>query len=157
MGELNQKLLIEQTWFQVFLVALVLALAYVLYRYLKGRRLNVSELPKEVSIEEKIALASNELEALEGLDLISKLDESLRLYIEYKCKKNVFGLTYEEILNSDILNQFSNENSEKIRSFYKFSEKSKYASEELTSDEVQTYKLFIKKLIDSVKVSEEVK
>ena len=79
----------------------------------------------------------------------------MRLYIEYKCKKNVSGLTYEEILNSSLLNQFSNDESEKIRSFYKFCEKSKYASVELVSDEVQTFKSFIKALLDNVKVSEE--
>lgn len=157
MGALNEKLLIEQLWFQALLLAFLLFILFMLYRYIKQSRLKVSTQVKEVSIEEKIQAVAAKLDTLEGLDLISKLDESLKLYFEFKSQKDFSGKTYEEILSSGLLNQFSNENREKISSFYKFCEKIKYARAELAAEELGSHKFFIKALLDGVSISEEVK
>jgi hypothetical protein len=104
-----------------------------------------------------IQAVAAKLDTQEGLDLISKLDESLKLYFEFKSQKDFSGKTYEEILSSGLLNQFSNENREKISSFYKFCEKTKYARAELTAEELGIHKSFIKSLLGGVSISEEVK
>ena len=157
MGALNEKLLIEQNWFRALLVVLVLLIVGLLYRYYKSRKRHDSVSAEEESIVDKIAHSARELDSLQGLDFISGLDKSLRLFIGYKSGEDVSGRTYEEILNSSLLNQFSGDNSEKIRSFYELCERTKYASQSLSEDDINQHGQFIKSLLDSVEVDEDKK